>query len=297
MIWLIASATVAGAAIIVLALARNLASQPADSAAPSTTMTGGDDDGASPSTSTETSGPAVTSSAVATDTNAIEPTDVEIEQAGDYRWLRVDPSAIRFLWTDDAGTPYGQLELARRSLEQSGERVVAITNGGIYRPGLTPMGLYVEAGEELTPLNEASGAGNFFLQPNGVFWTGSGEAGVVTTERFAAARSEWTIEGAVQSGPMLVIDSEINSRFSETSTSTHRRNAVGIDGDGQVLLVIADRPVNLWEMADRCRELGAVNALYLDGTLSRLDSVTPERRIFPNVPVASMIAVVEPADD
>ena len=59
---------------------------------------------------------------------------------------------------------------------------------------------------------------------------------------------------------------------------------------------MADRPVTLWEFATRCRELGAVNALYLDGTLSRLEYLagTDGRPIFPNLPVATMIAVVAP---
>ncbi len=227
-----------------------------------------------------------------TDRPSTGPPTPAVEDEDGFRWLWADPDDIRFLWRDETGTPYGQLEAARAAVEADGEQVMAITNGGIHRPGLIPSGLYVENGAELRSLNRSSGSGNFFLKPNGVFWVDGGRAGVDTTEAFADRSGTTTVNGAVQSGPMLVIDSAINSAFSETSTSTHRRNAVGVDAAGRVLLIMADRPVTLWAMATRCLELGAVDALYLDGTLSRLETPAEGRPIFPNIPVASMIAVV-----
>ncbi len=240
-----------------------------------------------------TVGPTSSSSTSAVSTT--QPVDTPFERDDTYRWLRVDPADIRFVWRGDDGVAYGQLQSARAALENRGEQVLAITNGGIHRPGLIPSGLYVEDGVELTPLNRGSGSGNFFLQPNGVFWIDDGRAGIDTTEAYAVA--ERTVDAAVQSGPMLVIDSQINPAFSESSTSTHRRNAVGVDANGRVLLIMADRAVTLWAMAERCRELGAVDALYLDGTLSRLEHAADGRPIFPNLPVASMIAVVDSRTD
>ncbi len=289
-----AALAVAGATLVSLVLGRG------DTAARSSaTVTITDRSGGSRTDRPSTSLASTTASAPTATSDAASPRSVEtrgqpvIERDGTYRWLWADPMDIRFLWRDDSGDPYGQLQAARAALEQRGERVVAITNGGIYRPGLVPMGLYVEDGVELTALNRASGSGNFFLQPNGVFWAGGGRAGIETTHAYDAAAVDRMVEIAIQSGPMLVVDSEINGRFSVTSTSTYRRNAAGVDASGRVLLVTADRPVTLWEMATRCRELGAVNALYLDGTLSRLDEAVDGRPIFPNIPVASMIAVVE----
>lgn len=242
---------------------------------------------ASTTASTVDSIPSSSTSAVPT----TQPSDTPFERDDVYRWLWVDPADIRFVWRGDDGVAYGQLQSARAALENRGERVLAITNGGIHRPDLIPSGLYVEEGVEMTPLNRGSGSGNFFLQPNGVFWIDDERAGIDTTEAYAVV--ERTVDAAVQSGPMLVIDSQINPAFSESSTSTHRRNAVGVDANGRALLIMADRAVTLWAMADRCRELGAVDALYLDGTLSRLEHVVDGRPIFPNLPVASMIAVVD----
>lgn len=268
----------AAGAVVAMVLSRNTAPGSATAA-----QVGNESDRAEvPSTTAST-----TPSAVPT----TQPPESPIEHDDIYRWLWVDAADLRFVWRSEEGVAYGQLQSARVALERRGERVVAITNGGIHRAGLIPSGLYVEDGVELRPLNRASGSGNFFLQPNGVFWTEGGRAGIDTTEAYAAA--ERTVDAAVQSGPMLVIDSEINPAFSEASTSTYRRNAVGVDANGRVLLIMADRAVTLWSMADRCRELGAVDALYLDGTLSRLEPVADGRPIFPNLPVASMIAVVD----
>lgn len=282
---LVVAVVVMAATAVAVMLSRNASSGPA----PVAHMDGSGPDGAGSATAASTARPpGVTTTSTATTTSQPE---TPFDDDGTYRWLWVDPADLRFVWRRDDGVAYGQLQLARAALENDGERVVAITNGGIHRPGLIPLGLYVEDGVELTPLNRASGSGNFFLQPNGVFWVGDGQAGIDTTETYAA--TDRTVDAAVQSGPMLVIDSRVNPAFSRSSTSTHRRNAVGVDADGRVLLIMADRAVTLWAMADRCRELGAVDALYLDGTLSRLDYAGDGRPIFPNLPVASMIAVVD----
>lgn len=295
--FLMALVAVAGATAVVLALTRN--TTPDSTSSTSVDADESDRTDALPATDSAASAASSTASSMSVTSSTRSATDPKPESAetslfeddDTYRWLWVEPDDLRFVWRDDEGVPYNQLEAARLALEERGEPVMAITNGGIHRPGLIPSGLYVEDGVELTPLNRATGSGNFFLQPNGVFWIDDGQAGIETTEDYGGVDRE--VEAAVQSGPMLVIDSSINPAFNESSTSTHRRNAVGVDAEGRVLLIMADRAVNLWAMADRCRELGAINALYLDGTLSRLERVIDGRPIFPNLPVASMIAVVD----
>lgn len=51
-------------------------------------------------------------------------------------------------------------------------------NGGMYMEDRTPLGLYIENTKQLTRLNTARGSGNFYLQPNGVFY--------ITTDNKAA---------------------------------------------------------------------------------------------------------------
>jgi uncharacterized protein YigE (DUF2233 family) len=43
-------------------------------------------------------------------------------------------------------------------------------NAGMYEEDLSPVGLYVEDGQTLTPANRRAGAGNFYVKPNGIFY-------------------------------------------------------------------------------------------------------------------------------
>ena len=89
-------------------------------------------------------------------------------------------------------------------------------NGGMYQGDFRPVGLYIENGRELTPANTVTRAGapsdtEFLKKPNGVFYIGEGEAGVVETGRFLSART--AAKFATKSGPMLVIDGAIHPAF------------------------------------------------------------------------------------
>lgn len=232
-----------------------------------------------------------------------------ISDAGPFRWIELDQRAVRLVWTDESGSPYGQLEAARRAVEATGATVLAIANGGIYDTSLAPLGLHIEDGREQVPLNRASGGGNFFLQPNGVFVVTDSGFHVLTTDRFAeryvaepsalllASTGETApIVHALQSGPILLEASTINSLFTAGSQSRTTRTAVGVDGDGRAVLVFARRPVNMWELANHGLELGLTDMLYLDGSIARLDVVDRGRRVFPNVPLAAMIVVTGVTD-
>ncbi len=232
--------------------------------------------------------------------------DFALERSGSFRWIELAGHRVQLLWTDDANTPFGQMEVARQSLEADGWTVLAVANGGIYDTSLKPLGLHIEDGTELVPLNTKSGGGNFYLQPNGVFVIAESGFHLFTTEQFADGYSPGPqpslsspgngpsmILHALQSGPMLLQDGTINELFTSGSQSRTIRTAIGIEGSGRAVLLMADRPVNMWELADQGRQLGLTDLLYLDGSVARLDNVTQGRRIFPNVPLAAMIAVVE----
>ena len=83
-------------------------------------------------------------------------------------------------------------------------------NGGMYDDNFSPVGLYIENGKELTRANTITLTGtpsqipNFYKKPNGVFFIGDGEAGMIETGRFLAHRPKARF--ATQSGPMLLID-------------------------------------------------------------------------------------------
>ena len=142
-------------------------------------------------------------------------------------------------------------------------------NGGMYLKDGSPQGLYIENGRKIKPLDtKESGYGNFYLQPNGVFYV-TDKTGVVCTSKEYQKTSP-NPKFATQSGPLLVINDQIHSKFKEGSQYLHIRNGVGIDKDGNVVFAISNNKVNLFDFAMLFKEkLSCKNALYLDGYVSR----------------------------
>lgn len=166
---------------------------------------------------------------------------------------------------DAAGKPYRNLAgLA------AAEPFMLAMNAGMYHDDFTPVGLYVEEGNERAPLNLSDAPGNFFMKPNGVFYVDrEGNAGVLESTAYAAAGIEPAL--ATQSGPMLVIDGDIHPRFEQNGTSRHIRNGVGADGGKRAVFAISRGPVSLGSFARLFRdELGMRNALFFDGAISAL---------------------------
>jgi len=200
-----------------------------------------------------------------------------------YVVLRVDLRAarIRTLWKNPAGAPYGSLDEAYR---QVGGDLLALTNAGIYSGNHAPEGLHVEGGVTLSPLNLNGGEGNFYWRPNGVFYVAGDGAGITESEKFNPPGGRAGIREATQSGPLLVIDGEINQDLKPDSRSLYVRNGVGVKSPDEVYLMISQGEVNLFDFASVFKEqLHCRNALYLDGCVSQMylparDLYLPERR-------------------
>jgi uncharacterized protein YigE (DUF2233 family) len=181
----------------------------------------------------------------------------------------VRESDIRIFLDDASGAPYESFRQLAESLAAQGQTLLFAMNGGMYNDDLSPVGLYVEEGEEITPANTNDGPGNFHMKPNGVFYIGEGEAGVLDTESFLQRQPDAIF--ATQSGPMLVIDGEIHPHFIPDSDSLKRRNGVGVSSETEVHFVISETQVSFDEFARFFRDrLGCDNALFLDGTVSGL---------------------------
>lgn len=154
-------------------------------------------------------------------------------------------------------------------------------NAGMYHPDFTPVGLYVSDGAQEHDLVTAGGGGNFGLLPNGVFCAGGARPyRVIESRAFADAGPECRI--ATQSGPMLVIDGALHPRFLVDSDSRYIRNGVGVSADGQTAwFAISDRAVTFHEFGRLFRDgLGARDALYFDGSISRLYAPSLRRADF-----------------
>jgi uncharacterized protein YigE (DUF2233 family) len=179
----------------------------------------------------------------------------------------VDPQqyAIRLHLDDATGRPYGSVT----NFARSGPPVLFSMNAGMYLRDLHPQGLFVEDGRTISPLNTATGEGNFHLMPNGVLViTQSGATRVVPGPTFRPTND---IAFATQSGPMLVIDGALHPAFSENGTSRYVRNGVGVREDGVVVFAISRDEVSFGRFARLFRDaLHCPNALYLDGFVSAL---------------------------
>lgn len=193
-----------------------------------------------------------------------------------YRVVRIDlrHQTLSLHWRDPAtGAPFASIEALRQWAQAHGQRLLFAANAGIYDANAAPLGLHVENGKTLVPLNLAHGnpaSGNFSLLPNGVFAIDAhGHASVQASTAFKAAGKP--VRWATQSGPMLVIDGALNPHFLADSGSLKWRSGVCAKTPNEVVFAASEVPVNFHDFARLFRDqLGCRNALYLDGTISQL---------------------------
>jgi uncharacterized protein YigE (DUF2233 family) len=189
----------------------------------------------------------------------------------DYTVITVDPKndRLELFYQNERQEPFRSFGAVEAALKASGQQLICAMNAGMYHHDHQPVGWLVINSREKSPLNVAKAKGNFFLQPNGVFLVHKNEAHVITT-----TQAQWLNplpKLATQSGPMLVIENQINSLFNPQSTSRHVRNGVGIDDQKKVRFVISEKSVTFYELAAFFQqELKCTQALYFDGVVSSL---------------------------
>jgi uncharacterized protein YigE (DUF2233 family) len=134
------------------------------------------------------------------------------------------------------------------SLSQQG-LYFAIT-AGIVDSVCNLLGLQIQDGVLVRDVNNSSGSGNFFLEPNGIL--GSTPSGF-EIKRTADYSSKEGYSFAVQSGPLLLNDGAIHPQFNKTSKNKNLRTGIGLGSDslGQYLVfAISNLPVIFYEFAE-----------------------------------------------
>ena len=183
-----------------------------------------------------------------------------------------DPAAtdLRLLWHDVQGEPYREFARLADDLRAQGDTLQFALNAGMYTADFVPVGLYIENGRTLRPLNRRTidappaRVPNFYKRPNGVFYLENGQAAILTTAAYAKA--DPSPRFATQSGPMLVNDNALHPALIEGSTSVTRRSGVGVCENGAVRFAISESAVNFYQFARLFRDhLNCRNALFLDG--------------------------------
>ncbi|MCF6200374.1 MAG: phosphodiester glycosidase family protein [Hyphomicrobiaceae bacterium] len=190
--------------------------------------------------------------------------------ANDFRSFIVDPARheISLHWKSPQGQLYRRLEALKSELSGRGKAVLAVMNAGIYDKKYRPLGLHIEGGKMLRPLQRRKGGGNFYMQPNGVFYIDAKGAAIKRTSQFKLSGD---MVLATQSGPLLFDEDGLHPAFVKNSRHRYFRNAVGVRKDGHVVFVISKKPVTFWQLAHFLRDQqSCISGLYLDGFISQL---------------------------
>lgn len=184
--------------------------------------------------------------------------------------FRAAEHELQLAWADGRGAALGGFAALAGSGLVDPARVRFAMNAGMFDSAGAPVGLFVANGQEQRPLNQQNGSGNFYLQPNGVFFVDARhQVFIRTTADFAAggAAPNW----ATQSGPMLVVAGALTAAFDHDGTSRNTRNGVGVQSPGLAFFVISEEPVSFGKFARLFRDvLKCGDALHLDGAVSSL---------------------------
>lgn len=188
----------------------------------------------------------------------------------DYTVCATDDVSKIGLWLlNEAGEIYGHFDTLSAELAADGLELEFAMNGGMYHDDRRAVGLFINDQGQQQSLMTREGPGNFGLLPNGVFCVAGDKAVVLQSLEFKEAGLDCRI--ATQSGPMLVINGMLHPKFLADSPSRKWRNGIGVDAAGRVYFAISDNTVRFHDFATLFRDvLNVPNALFLDGTISRM---------------------------
>ena len=220
---------------------------------------------------------------------------VAIADSSRFYEYRVDPGKtnLAIFWRDETAKPFQTFQKLQHALLKQNKKLRFAMNGGIFQEDLKPLGLFVGEGELQYRINRRRNAyGNFYIQPNGVFYITKDQRARIRQTQFFHMND--TINYATQSGPLLVIDQQINSNLTKGSLNLRIRNGVCTLANGSVLFAMSKYFVNFYDFAHYFQKQGCINALYLDGSSSRM--YLPEKGIEMDGRFGPIIAEVEALD-
>lgn len=173
---------------------------------------------------------------------------------------------VKLYWKNNQNEILKSISNLKNDVESRNEKLIFAMNGGMFEADNSPKGLYIENFKTLKFIDTLQGSGNFYLQPNGIFYiTQNNQPGIIETKQY---KQNTAIKYATQSGPMLLINGKINPIFQKDSKNLNIRNGVGILENGEIIFAMSKKEVNFYSLALLFKEKGCKNALYLDGFVS-----------------------------
>lgn len=191
----------------------------------------------------------------------------------DYYYCVANPNVIKMISQDEEGETFGSIGRLESLLHHDHKTLLFAMNGGMFTPDTTPVGLYVEEKELITPRAGLIGSGNFNMgfgpeRSNGVFVIN--DDGTAEVKKSSDIASIEMMRYATQSGPLLLYDGVINPNFGINSPNRVRRNGVGVTRDNDVVMIMADN-VTFYELSSIFRDVfDCDDAVYMDGVVSRM---------------------------
>jgi len=183
--------------------------------------------------------------------------------------VNIGSDHLKLFLNDPAGKPFTSFRRLAESLAAHDEHLAFAMNAGMYREDYSPVGLLVVEGRQIHRLNLASGFGNFYLKPNGVFLLSASGVRIVESSEYRLLPDPAIF--ATQSGPLLLYGGQINPGLNPQGTSRLIRNGVGVVSSNEVVFAISEDPISFYEFALLFRDrLKCPDALYLDGNVSSL---------------------------
>jgi len=123
---------------------------------------------------------------------------------------------LQLFLTDPSGRPFNSFRKVAESVSARNEQLVFAMNAGMYREDYTPVGLMVIDGRQVHRLNMATGFGNFYMKPNGVFIVSDSGAQILESSEYRALQSTRAL--ATQSGPLMLHSGQLNSHINPESS-------------------------------------------------------------------------------
>lgn len=132
---------------------------------------------------------------------------------------------LRLYLNNSGGYAYQSFAAVRGELPAC-ERMLFCMNAGMFHSNYQPVGLYVAQGKQISPLNTDARFWQFSCSPMVYLAWNAEQAWIGKTANYAGQNLQAAY--ATQSGPMLVINHQINPQFLPDATSKKIRNGVGI---------------------------------------------------------------------